>query len=117
MHDPLVVELSRRQLDAYNRGDLEAFCACYHDAVRVLEPDGTVRLEGKASFRARYAALFRDYEDVRATVAERMALGDHVVEREPWSRRERLTGEVTSGEVLVRYTERDGTIALAEFLA
>ena len=117
MRDPLVVELSRRQLDAYNRGDLDAFCACYHDAIRVLEPDGTVRIDGMSAFRARYAGLFRDYADVSATVAERMTLGAHVVEREHWSRRERATGTVTSGEVLVRYTERDGAIALAEFLA
>ena len=116
MREALVIELSRRQLDAYNRGDLDSFCACYHASIRVLEPDGTVRVDGMDAFRARYAKLFDDHDEVRATVSERMALGPHVVEREQWSRRARASGEVTAGEVLVRYTEGDGLIAVAEFL-
>jgi hypothetical protein len=116
MSEPLVLQLSRAQLQAYNRADLDAFCACYHPEVRVLEADGTVRSQGMEAFRARYAGLFADFEAVYAEVDARLLLGAHVVERERWSRRHRLTGEVSSGEVLVRYTERDGTIAVAEFL-
>ena len=116
MSEPLVLQLSRAQLDAYNRADLEAFCACYHPAVRVIDFDGTVRSEGMEAFRTRYAGLFADYAEVHAAVDSRMLLGPHVVERERWSRRHRVTGEVTSGEVVVRYTERDGRIAVACFL-
>jgi hypothetical protein len=117
MTTPAILDLSTRQLDAYNRSDLDAFCACYHPAVRVLEWDGRVRLEGMDAFRERYDGLFRDYTDVQASVSQRILLGTHVVEHERWSRRERATGLVTSGEVIVRYTLLDGTIGIAEFLA
>ena len=114
--EPLILRLSREQLDAYNRADLDAFCACYHPEVAVLEEDGTVRSRGMEAFRERYAGLFGRFEAVRAEVTERLLLGRHVVERERWSRRDRQTGEVSAGEVIVRYTERDGRIAIAEFL-
>ena len=117
MSEPLIVRLSRAQLEAYNRADLDAFCACYAEDVTVLEPDGNVRLRGMADFRERYAGLFRDFVGVEAHVDARLVLGPHVVEHERWSRTEAATGRTTSGEVLVRYTERDGRIAIAEFLA
>jgi hypothetical protein len=114
--EPEVVAMSRRQLEAYNAADLDAFCACYHPEVRVLEADGSVRTQGAEAFRARYAGLFADYRDVRAEVDGRLTLGPHVVEHERWTRTHRETGVRSAGEVLVRYTLRDGTIALVEFL-
>ncbi len=116
MSEPLVVQLAKRQLAAYNTADLDAFCACYHPDVKVLDADGVVTLAGMEHFRARYAGLFRDFEEVHAEVDMRVVLGAHVVEREQWSRRNRATGEVSGGTVLVRYTEREGTIAVAQFL-
>ena len=116
MSEDLVVQLAKRQLDAYNAADLDAFCACYHAEVTVLDAGGVVTVTGIDAFRARYAGLFRDFTDVHAEVDARLALGTHVVEREQWSRRNRTSEEVTRGSVLVRYTEREGTIAVAQFL-
>ena len=116
MSEALVVQLAKRQLDAYNAADLDAFCACYHADVTVLDADGVVTVRGIDAFRARYAGLFREFTDVHAEVDARLVLGAHVVEREHWSRRNRTSNEVTRGSVLVRYTERDGSIAIAQFL-
>ncbi|MFN7143179.1 MAG: hypothetical protein ACK4YP_05340, partial [Myxococcota bacterium] len=58
---------------------------------------------------------FRDFTPA-ATVDARLALGPHVVEREQWSRADRVTGERSEGEVLVRYTEVDGLLRWVEFL-
>ncbi len=114
--EPLVLALSRRQLDAYNRADLDAFAACYHPEIEVLDESGTVSQRGMEAFRARYATMFATFRDVHAEVDERLVLGPHVVERERWSRVHRDTGEKTSGLVLVRYTEVAGLIRYAEFL-
>lgn len=116
MDVPLVVELSERQLAAYNRADLDAFCACYHPDVVVLDAEGRVVRSGMPAFRAAYAEMFGAHRDVRAEVTERLVLGEHTVEREAWSRVRRDTGERSEGVVLVRYTERDGLLAVAEFL-
>ncbi len=114
--EPLVVELSKRQLDAYNRADVDAFCAVFHDDVVVLDADGAVTLRGIAAFRERYGAMFAAHRDVRAIVTQRLVLGVHVVEFEQWSRVDRLTSVASAGEVLVRYSERDGRVATVQFL-
>lgn len=115
MSKATVLDLSAAQLAAYNRADIDAFCACFHPEVTVLDGEGTVTIAGMAAFRERYGTLFRDQATV-ATVDARVHLGPHVVEREQWSRTHRVTGEVASGEVLVRYTEADGKLRWVEFL-
>ena len=55
---PTVVRLATDQLAAYNAADLDAFCACYHEDVVVLDDDGSESLRGAEAFRARYAPMF-----------------------------------------------------------
>ncbi len=114
--EPLVVALSRRQLSAYNQRDLPAFAACFHPEVVVLSADGSVVYRGIEAFRLAYGSMFSAHREVNATVEQRMVLGEHVVELEHWSRVHAETGVRSEGTVLVRYTERDGLIAIAEFL-
>jgi len=114
--EPLVVVLARRQLAAYNRADLDAFCRCYHVDVEVLDHTGACTLRGAEAFRARYGAMFDAHDEVRGVVKARLVLGEHVVEHEAWSRRARDGGLRTSGEVLVRYTAHEGAIRWVEFL-
>lgn len=114
--DSPVAELAARQLEAYNRADLDAFCDCYHEQVRVLDEHGRPTMEGLAAFRERYGAMFEKLADVAAEVETRLVLGRHCVDLEHWSRTDPATGERSSGTVLVRYTERDGKLAVVEFL-
>ena len=111
-----VDELARRQLDAYNRADLEAFCACYHPEVTVIDHRGQPSTVGMEAFRAGYGAMFAANRDVFAEVTERLLLPPHVVERERWARVDRATGVASGGQVLVRYTAQDGLIRWVEFL-
>jgi hypothetical protein len=111
-----VAELAAAQLEAYNRADIEAFCACYHEDVRVLDEQGEARTEGIEDFRAGYGAMFAKLREVRAEVDRRLVLGRHCVDLERWSRLDPETGERSEGVVLVRYTERDGKLAIVEFL-
>ena len=113
---PLVLELARRQIAAYNRADLDAFCACYHPDVAVLDHTGAVTSSGMAAFRAGYQEMFAACVEVHAEVIDRVLMPPHVVEHERWSRVVRATGEVRSGVVLVRYTEQDERLRWVEFL-
>jgi hypothetical protein len=106
-------DLAAAQLAAYNAKDLDAFCACYSDDVSVLDADGQTTLLGQAAFRARYDGLFGGWQDVGATVDQRLVLEPHVVDDERWWRRR--GDEAASGRVLVRYTARDGKIAVVQF--
>ena len=108
-----IVELASRQLAAYNASDLDAFCACYHDGVVVL--DGEERLlEDIDTFRERYRGLFEQWE-FGAEVPQRLDAGDHCVDYETWWRIDPESGERSEGEVLVRYTLRDEKIGWGQF--
>ncbi len=111
-----IEELAARQLAAYNRADVDAFVACFHDEVEVLGETGGVELRGIEAFRERYAAMFAAHADVRATVSGRLVLAPHVIEHETWSRVRRSDGAALGGEVLVRYTAQGGRIRWVAFL-
>jgi hypothetical protein len=99
------------QLAAYNAQDLDAFCACYHDDVRVEDGNGTVLSTGIEVFRQKYAALFAREPANRAAVVQRMRIGPWVIDQE------RITGR--SGpdlHAVAIYRLREGRIACVRFL-
>lgn len=82
MSTPSPSDLAQRQLDAYNAHDLEAFVACYHPEVEVRDfPAGTLRMQGMAPFRERYAQVLAK-PGLRADVVKRVALGQVVIDEE-----------------------------------
>ena len=115
MNAPDVVVLATRQLVAYNNRDIDAFCECYADDVRVLDADGNLSLHGIEAFRSRYSPLFADHCVVAGVITERMTLGPHLVEKERWQRQKNADSPVESGEVVVRYTAKGGKIAVVQF--
>ena len=56
-----IERLAQQQLDAYNRADLNAFVACYHPEVRILNGKEE-SLAGIDDFRTRYQTLFKEWE-------------------------------------------------------
>ena len=114
-HSVTISELAERQLVAYNHADLDAFCACYHGDVVVLDAEGQLSLRGMEAFRARYAPMFKR-GDFGAEVPQRLALGEHCVDYESYWRHDPKDGSRVSGEILVRYQLRDGLIGLVQFL-
>jgi hypothetical protein len=106
-------ELAARQLEAYNARDLDAFCACYADDVRVLDEGGAVSFAGLDEFRRRYEPLFAGWDEVHGEVTQRLVLEPHVIDDERWRRAR--AGERREGRVLVRYTAREGRISTVQF--
>ena len=110
-----VVKLAIAQLKAYNAQDLDAFCAAYHDEVRVLDADGKESFAGIKNFREKYRPMFES-GGFGATIDRRVVMAPHCIEREAWFRTDQKTGKKKTGTVLVRYTEKDGKIAVVQFL-
>ena len=108
-----VAQLAAAQLAAYNAADLDAFCGCYSDDVTVLDAEGAVTCAGQEAFRERYRSMF-ERGNFGASVTTRLDLGDHAVDDEQYWRVS-AEGERTEGRVLVRYTARDGRIAVVQF--
>lgn len=110
-----IVQLAATQLNAYNRADLVAFCACYHPDVVVYDENGQESLRGASAFRARYAPMF-NRGHFGAEVTERISVGEHCVDLERYWREAVEGQEATNGEVLVRYRLKDGLIGEVQFL-
>jgi len=109
VNESAITKLAIKQLEAYNRADLDGFCACYHPDVRVFSGE-TEKPPGIDAFRERYVKMFAK-GGFGASVPTRVSHGDHCVDLEHWWRDEGKTGEV-----LVRYTEKDGLIGVVQFL-
>ncbi len=110
-----VVKLAIAQLKAYNAHDLDAFCAVYHDEVRVLDADGKESFAGIKTFREKYRPMFES-GGFGATIDRRVVMAPHCIEREAWFRTDQKTGQKKTGTVIVRYTEKDGKIAVVQFI-
>ena len=114
MASPLIETLAKAQLDAYNRGDLNAFVACYHDDVAVYDED-QLSVSGLEDFRQRYEGLFNGLR-FGAEVEQRVVLGSHCIDLEHWWRTSPDDGGIRRGTVLVRYRLKDQRIGLVQFL-
>jgi hypothetical protein len=101
----------QRQLDAYNRRDLDAFLACYADDACLWRLPDTLTQRGRAELAQRYRRRFDDAPALHATVLQRMTFSRFVVDHE------RVTG-VPEGvlETVVTYEVVDGRIVNAWFL-
>jgi hypothetical protein len=71
-----------RQLEAYNRHDIEAFVACYTEDARFIELPDRVKFEGHDAFRTVYARLFALHPAIHARIAQRMVVGRFVTDLE-----------------------------------
>lgn len=109
----LIAQLASQQLEAYNRADLDAFVACYHESVRVFDHHELVA-EGTTAFRSRYATLFAR-GGFGANVPERLIHDQHCVDLEHWWRIDPETGERKEGTVLVHYCQKGELIGEVRF--
>lgn len=77
------VEVVQRQLEAYNRRDLEAFVAAYHPDVQIYRlPALQPALVGHAALREFYATQRFNRPHLHAEVLQRDVLGNTVFDHE-----------------------------------
>jgi hypothetical protein len=75
-----------RQVDAYNRRDIDAFLSCYAPDTVIEDAAGTVVMRGQAAMRTAYSELFRTSPNLHAEIATRICIGAYVIDEE------RITG-------------------------
>jgi len=72
-----------RQVEAFNLGDAEAFASTYSlDAVLINAMSDDPPLCGRVAIRDHYAAMFKALPDLRASVEERLVVGNLVTDHE-----------------------------------
>jgi hypothetical protein len=74
---------AERQLEAYNRRDMNAFLDCFTDDVTARRLAGNELLfSGKTAMRAYYEAMFRDCVRLHCVVTKRIESGDTIIDEE-----------------------------------
>jgi uncharacterized protein (TIGR02246 family) len=105
------VDVVQAQLEAYNAQDLEAFCACFAKDCVIADLNGAVTQEGLGQIRERYEGMFAQYQENKAHIVDRMAVGNVVIDHERIKRSPEL-----SLEAIAIYTVRDGLISRVDFV-
>jgi uncharacterized protein (TIGR02246 family) len=80
--DAAVRAVVERQLDAYNRRDLEAFLSQYAPDVRIYAFPDKLLFQGHEKMRAEYGPLFAEAAGLHAEVTDRVVQGRFVIDRE-----------------------------------
>jgi hypothetical protein len=98
-----------QQIAAYNRRDLDGFVACYANAAKIVQPDGSILASGHDEIRTRYRELFEQSPNLRAEISNRIEIEAFVIDEE------RVTGFLLPGmpseiHVAVVYRVADGLI-------
>jgi len=106
--------LAQRQLDAYNKQDIEAFLEVYANDVEVRTfPANELTYQGIDLMRARYSALFEQNPNQHAALLSRIVKGNIVIDHE------HVTGR-TSGEeseAIAMYEIEQGKISKVWFVS
>ncbi|WP_096187103.1 nuclear transport factor 2 family protein [Evansella halocellulosilytica] len=76
-------QAAQKQLDAYNKGDIDAFIDVYHDDVKVYDfPSNELKLSGVKEMKKRYGKLFEDNPNQHAALLSRMTHGNIAIDHE-----------------------------------
>ena len=106
-----VTSVIQRQLDAYNAQNLDAMVQCYAQDCVIAGLNGAITQTGREALRARYAKAFAAFPDNKATLVNRIAVGNTVIDHEDVSRgpgKEQF-------QIIAIYTVKDGVIARVDF--
>lgn len=75
-------DVVQKQLDAYNRCDIDAFAATYAEDVKIVDGEDNVICEGMARLRELYEPLFRANPNQIALITRRITAGQWVCDDE-----------------------------------
>ena len=111
LDDPATVV--RKQLDAYNARDIEAFMACWAHDAEIFEHPSILLASGAAAIRERHIARFKE-PDLHGHLVHRMVVGNKVIDQEIVTRN--LADGTGRVEVIAIYDVERGKIARAWFI-
>jgi len=113
---PEAVDVVDAQLAAFRARDLERFLSFYVADIAIKDFDGHVVMDGLDALQVQYGALFINSPNLRATIANRMAIGDFVVDEE-WLDGFVIPGYPTELHAVMVYRVSEGLIRAVTMLS
>jgi hypothetical protein len=75
--------LIQKQVNAYNAHDLDAYAACYAEAIEFRTMDGNVNPEkGVVALKKGYEDIFKRFPKVKVKILKRISQGSFVIDQE-----------------------------------
>lgn len=75
-------KIVQKQLEAYNKRDLDAFMATYADDIKLYDFPEKLKSEGQKAMRESYDKFFKNTPDLHAFIKNRIILGNKVIDEE-----------------------------------
>ena len=110
MTDTTPAAVVQRQLDAYNRRDIDALLDTYSAQARQYEFPAVLAASGAEQIRARMSVRFQE-PDLQARLVQRSVMGNIVIDQEVVTRN--FPEGIGSVDVVATYEVVDGKIASA----
>ncbi len=108
------LDVVQAQLEAYNRRDIDAFCALFAEDAQLFDLGAAApSTAGTAAIRARYQQLFDHSPQLHSAIVNRTALGRVVVDLETVTGR---NGSADPFEVMAIYEVSGGLIVRVHFV-
>jgi hypothetical protein len=78
-----IQRIVQKQLEAYNRKDLDAFVQCYSDSIRIGDLTALeLRVERRDQLRGLYRQLFAQNPQLHCEILSRVTVGAFVIDEE-----------------------------------
>lgn len=74
--------LAQKQLDAYNKRDINAFLDAYSKDVKVYSYPNKLDYKGLENMRKRYQDFFKNTKDLHCKLVDRIVFKDQVIDHE-----------------------------------
>ena len=75
-------QVVQAQLEAYNRGDLDAFMETFDQNVVFKDAQGEISMQGWDAVKERYKAYFEASPDLHSDIQKRIVQGKYVIDHE-----------------------------------
>jgi imidazolonepropionase-like amidohydrolase len=76
------VQLVQRQLNAYNKGNIDAFLDTYSDDIELYTFPDSLTSKGKDAMRKGYEAFFKKFPDLHCEIKNRIIYGNTIIDEE-----------------------------------
>jgi len=80
--DDTAEAIVQKQLEAYNKRDIDAFADTYADDIRIYNFPARLSSEGIGALRDGYAGFFKETEDLNCVIKNRIVLGNIIIDEE-----------------------------------
>ncbi|WP_299526879.1 nuclear transport factor 2 family protein [Winogradskyella sp.] len=99
-----------KQLEAYNKRDIEEFAKTYADDVKLYLLPDNLTTDGNEALKKRYETMFNSVPDLNAEIMNRIVLGNKVIDKEKVT----INGQIYYAIAI--YEVKDGLISKVTFI-